>query len=195
MQGLFLLYKMKEIIQAHTDISDEVYQLFLDAGRKKEIEKNIVLFHPQSVNRKCLFIESGLLRGYKIIDGKDYTHHFFTPGWFATDFESFLTDRPSNLFIESLTAVPYYEFDKEVLYRLYETHHQLEKLGRLIAEKAYLLTVDKLSAMQTLDLKERYKSLIRKNPGLFQKVPQKNIASYLGVSEQSLSRIKKSIIS
>jgi DNA-directed RNA polymerase specialized sigma subunit len=49
--------------------------------------------------------------------------------------------------------------------------------------------------MQTLDLKERYKNLVKKSPELFQKVPQKHIASYLGVSEQSLSRIKKNLIS
>ncbi|RNC83073.1 MAG: Crp/Fnr family transcriptional regulator [Balneola sp.] len=172
------------------NISEEVYQILQENSRKKELGKNKLLFQPPSSARKILFLETGLMRGYKIADGKDYTHHFFTPNWFATDFESFLTSSPGSLFIESLTPVSYLEIDKEVLYRLYEEHHQLEKLGREIAEIAYLITVEKVSDLQMLNLKERYKSLIRKNPQLFINVPQKYIASYLGVSEQSLSRIK-----
>ena len=186
---------MKEIIQSHSHVSDEVYQLFLDTAKKKEIPKNQVLFHPEKVNDKCLFIEKGILRGYKIIDGKDYTHHFYFSNWFATDFKSFLTDEPSDIYIETLTETIYYEFDKKDLLQLYSQHHSLEKLGRIISEKAYLFTVEKLANMQTLDLKERYKNLVKKSPELFQKVPQKHIASYLGVSEQSLSRIKKNLIS
>ncbi|MBC8753366.1 Crp/Fnr family transcriptional regulator [Kordia sp. YSTF-M3] len=186
---------MKEILQSYITLSDELYQLFLNSAKKKEAEKNQLLFYPQNVTRKCLFIESGLLRGYKLIDGKEYTHHFFTAEWFATDFESFLTNQPSTIFIETLTKVTYYEFEKETLLKLYAAHHPFEKLGRIIAEKAYLSTVEKLTSIQTLDLQERYKSLVQKNPDLFQKVPQKYIASYLGVSEQSLSRIKNKLIS
>lgn len=182
---------MKEIIQAHIKIANEVYQLFMDSATKKEASKNQILFYPERINKKCLFIEKGLLRGYKIIDGKDYTHHFYYSNWFATDFKSFLTEKPSEIYIETLTETVYYEFYKKDLLNLYSQHHQLEKLGRIIAEKAFLSTVEKLSDMQTLDLKERYKSLVNEKPELFQKVPQKHIASYLGVSEQSLSRIKK----
>lgn len=181
---------MKEIIQSHINLSDEIYNLFLNSARRKEVKKNQLLFNPNRVTEKILFIEKGILRGYRIIRGKDYTHHFYFPDWFATDFESFLTEKPSQIYIETLTDTIYYEFNKKDLLNLYKNHHQIEKLGRIIAEKAYLSTVEKLSDMQTLDLKQRYDSLIKKNPNLFQKVPQKHIASYLGASEQSLSRIK-----
>lgn len=186
---------MKEELQSHVHLTEEVYQLLRGTARKIEVPKNQTLFFPPRVIRKCLFVEKGLLRGYKIIDGKEYTHHFYSEKWFATDFESFLTGKPGTIFIESLTEVQAYEFDKADLHRLYETHHSLEKLGRIMAEKAFLATVEKLADIQTLDLKDRYQSLIRKNPQLFLEVPQKYIASYLGVSEQSLSRIKKSLIS
>ncbi|MDT7831074.1 Crp/Fnr family transcriptional regulator [Flavobacteriaceae bacterium S356] len=182
---------MKEIIQSTINLSDEIYELFLNSSKRKEVKKNQILFKPNRATSKILFLEKGLLRGYKNIDGKDYTHHFYFPNWFATDFESFLTKKPSQICIETLTESVYYEFNKKDLINLYKNYHQLEKLGRIISERAYLSTVEKLSNMQTLDLKQRYKSLVIKNPELFQKVPQKHIASYLGVSEQSLSRIKK----
>jgi len=185
---------MKEIIQSNINLSDEIYELFLNSSNRKEVKKNQILFNPNRVTNKILFLEKGILRGYKIIDGKDFTHHFYFSNWFATDFESFIKENPSQIHIETLTDTIFYEFNKIDLLNLYEKYHQLEKLGRIIAEKAYLATVEKLSDMQILDLKQRFNSLINKNPDLFQKVPQKHIASYLGVSEQSLSRIKKNLI-
>ena len=178
------------MVESEMKIPEISYNLIQEISVKKEIEKRKILFQPPGPSRKIIFIQSGLLRGYKLVEGKDYTHHFFTPNWFATDFESFLTNNSSTLFIESLTHVHYLEIDKQLLYGLYEQHHHMEKLGRKIAEIAYLYTVNKMSNLQLLDLKDRYHNLIRKSPSLFQDVPQKYIASYLGVSEQSLSRIK-----
>ena len=183
---------LKDIIQSYVNLPDAICEHFCNASKKKEASKGDLLSHPNQISRKLFFIEKGFLRGYKIVDGKDYTHHFYSENWFATDFESFLTNAHSTQFIEALTNVHYYEFDKEQLLILYDTHPELQKLGRIIAEKAYLATVDKLTAIQTLDLKKRYQDLILKNKRLFQNVPQKYIASYLGVSEQSLSRIKNS---
>jgi CRP-like cAMP-binding protein len=182
---------MKDIIQSKINLSDETYELFQNSSKRKEVKKNQLLFNPYRATDKILFLEKGILRGYRIIEGRDFTHHFYFSNWFATDFESFLKENPSQIYIETLTDVTFYEFKKNDLLKLYKEHHQLEKLGRIIAEKAYLATVEKLSDMQLLNLKQRLKSLINKNPDLFQKVPQKHIASYLGVSEQSLSRIKK----
>lgn len=181
---------MKEIIQEHIQLSDTAYELLKTIAVAKEAKKGDVLFRPDHVLTKLLFVEKGLLRGYRIVDGKEYTHHFYFSDWFATDFESFLTQQPSQLYMEAMTSCVYCEFEKNHLEALYKEHHELERLGRIIAEKAYLATVTKLADMQLLTLKEKYERLIQRDPQLFQKVPQKYIASYLGVSEQSLSRIK-----
>lgn len=186
---------MKEIIKSEVNLSDEIYELFLNSSIRKKVKKNQILFNPNRATNKILFVETGILRGYRIIDGKEFTHHFYFSDWFATDFESFLKGNPSQIYIETLTNTIFYEFNKKDFIDLYKKHHQLEKLGRIIAEKAYLSTVEKLLDMQIFSLKQRYNSLIKKNPDLFQKVPQKHIASYLGVSEQSLSRIKNNLIS
>lgn len=186
---------MKEIILSHVNLSEEEYRIFEDVAKKKEVDKNQLLFQAGKLSRKCFFIEKGILRGYRIIEGKEYTHHFYFQDWFAVDYESFLLDQAGSLYIESLTNAVYYEFDKNDLLSLYRSYHQFEKLGRIIAEKAYLITVEKLSNIQTLSLKEKYEALLAKTPKLFQKVPQKYIASYLGVSEQSLSRVKNQLIS
>lgn len=186
---------MKEIIQSLLEFSDESYDLLMSIATEKEVRKNQLIFEPYKTTNKILFLKSGLLRAYKLIDGKDYTHHFYFENWFATDFSSFLTEKPSQLFIESIEKTNYYEFNKKALLHLYNKSHQTERLGRIIAEKAFLTTVEKLADLQLLDLKDKYNALMKRNSTLFQRVSQKYIASYLGVSEQSLSRIKKQAIS
>lgn len=186
---------MKEIIQSHIAFSDESYNLLINIATEREIRKNRLIFHPYKPTKKILFLKKGLLRGYKIIDGKEYTHHFYFSDWFATDFNSFLTEEPSQVYIKAMEDSVYLEFKKKDLLSLYDKSHQLEALGRIIAEKAYLATVEKLANMQLHNLAEKYQLLMKTSPALIQRVPQKYIASYLGVSEQSLSRIKKQVIS
>lgn len=186
---------MKETIQSHLNISDESFELLMSIATEKTAGKNQILFAPDKPTSKILFLIKGILRGYKLMDGKDYTHHFYEANWFATDFHSFLTGQPSQIYIKTVEDVTYLEFQKKDLLNLYRTSHQLEGLGRMIAEKAYLATVEKLANMQLHNLAEKYALLMQTNPGLIQRVPQKYIASYLGVSEQSLSRIKQQVIS
>lgn len=130
------------------------------------------------------------MRAFRLTGGTEYTHHFFVKNWFATDYQSYLTGQPSALYMESLTEVSYYEFDKKNVLDFFTMHPSFEKLGRIIAEQAYLMMVERLVDFQTHNLKDRYLRLINEYPQLFQQVPQKYIASYLGVAEQSLSRIK-----
>ena len=186
---------MKEIIQSYLEFSDESFQLLMNIATEKEAPKNELLFYPDKPANKMLFLKKGLLRGYKISDGKDYTHHFYFENWFATDFTSYLNEKPSEIFIESIEKTNYYEFKKKDLLELYNRSHQNERLARIVAEIAFLTTVEKVADLQLLNLNEKYMALIARNPSLFQRVPQKYIASYLGVSEQSLSRIKKQSIS
>jgi len=186
---------MKETIQSLLEFSDESYALLMSIATERKIGKHQLLFQPEKPTSKILFLKKGLLRGYKLIDGKDYTHHFYTADWFATDFHSFLTEEPSQIYITTVEDSVYLEFQKKDLLNLYRTSHQLEELGRIIAEKAYLATVEKLASMQLHSLAEKYELFIKTSPGLIQRVPQKYIASYLGVSEQSLSRIKQQVIS
>ena len=132
--------------------SENIYLLKEKKNGAEQETKNhfthILIFYPDIPTNKILFLKKGLLRGYKIIDGKDYTHHFYFENWFATDFSSFLNEKPSQIFIESIEKTNYYEFKKNQLLNLYNTSHQLERLGRIIAEKAYLATVEKMSDLQ-----------------------------------------------
>ena len=128
-----------------------------------------------------------------MIDGNDYSFFFYTDNEFAIDYESFLLGISTPLFFETLTECNVTEYKKDTLETLFERIPRLEKLGRIIAEQAYLNVHDRLMQFQTDDLETRYLKLIKRNPYLFQSVQLYHIASYLGVKPQSLSRIRAKI--
>mgnify|MGYP005990413933 CR=1 FL=1 len=181
---------MKSFLSTYIEFSDSEYDVFISKAKLVEYKKKECLISPRKATEKLFFIKKGLLRGYRLIDGIEVTHHFFAEKWFATDYESYLTGKPGELHLETLTDVSVYEFNKSVLYSFFQDYPTFEKIRGIIAETAYLQMVNRIKNFQSKDLKKRYDNLIGENPKLFNLVPQKHIASYLGVAPQSLSRIK-----
>jgi CRP-like cAMP-binding protein len=182
--------KLQRYLQSLTNISDQTVNAITESGVNQSVKANSIIFQPDKPFLKLLFLENGLLRAYRIIDGKDVTFFFFTPGEFAVDYESFLTESKSQLFFESLVDVNYTVFTKSRIKALYDLYPAFERVGRIMAEKAYLSATMRLKEFQAESLEERYLKLLNHNPALFQQVPQYHIASYLGVSPQSLSRVR-----
>lgn len=184
---------MRTFLDKYINLTDEEYDLFMSNAKLLSYKKNEFLLQAGKAVEKLFFIKSGIIRGYRIIDGVDVTHHFFREDWLATDYESYLTGNPGKLYMETLSDTVIYEFNKTVLHQWFDRYPKFEKLRYVQAEDAYLQMVERLKDFQTKNLKNRYFELITKNPKLFNQVPQKHIASYLGVKPQSLSRIKESV--
>jgi CRP-like cAMP-binding protein len=186
--------KMKKVIDGLIELDETNYQLWMERGRLVSSKKGEIIFRPDRAFTKLLFLEEGIIRGYRLENGVEYTHHFFSPGWFVSDYQSYLTGELGQLYFQAATDVQFYLFEKEQMDSLFANSHQLERLGRIIAEKAYLKMVERLVDFQTNDLKKRYQNLVHRNPEILKLIPQKHIASYLGVAEQSLSRIRIGLI-
>ncbi len=166
---------------------------FEAVASQRTFKKNALISREGEVFDKLYFVKSGIVRSYRLIEGQDFTYFFFFANEFAVDFQSYLTQTQSPFFLEALAETEVYFFPKSDIDALYERYPKFEKIGRLMAENAYLSAADRLKQHQTDDLKTRYLNLISKSPNLFQSVPQHFIASYLGVKPQSLSRIKAEI--
>jgi CRP-like cAMP-binding protein len=184
---------MKDFLKNIGELSEKEVDEFLSFGRLCRYQANEVVFSGGRPFTKLLFIETGLIRAYRIIDGNDFSYFFFSNNEFAVDFQSYLTETVSSLLFETLTETTYYEYTKSVINTFYTRMPKLERIGRLMAEKAYLSAAERLKQHQTDSLKSRYLTLISKNPQLFQEVSLRHIASYLGVKPQSLSRIRAEI--
>ena len=157
---------------------------------QKKIKKGELVFPKEKVLNKLLFVTKGLIRSYRRVDEEELTYYFFAANDFACDFASFLDEKPTSFIFEALTETSGIEFNKSEILDLYRTDPKFEKLGRLMAERAYLIVTSRLKEFQTDDLETRYLKLMNRSPELFLTVPQRHIASMLGLQPQSLSRIK-----
>lgn len=184
---------MKEFLSKHIDFSEEEFESFLSIAKMREYKKNDFLLKADRPVQKLFFVKSGLMHGYRIQDGIEITHHFYVENWFATDYESYLTGKCGELYVTALLDTTVYEFDKTTLFDFFKTNEKFEKIRFIQAEDAYLQMVNRLKNFQQMELKDRYLELMNRDPKLFDLVPQKHIASYLGVKPQSLSRIKNGI--
>ncbi len=177
------------------NLSDEVWEAVLNVAHASTYQKKQVLLAPGQVCDRMLFIHEGAMRLYRLPDGLDITYFFFFPDSFAfaTDFASFKTDLPTQYYLECIDDCRVTTFYRPDIYALYERYSQMQKFGRLMAEFAYLMMDRRMSHFQFHDLETRYLALLQEEPTLLQRVPQHLIATYLGVTPESLSRIKQQI--
>ncbi|MEM8968955.1 MAG: Crp/Fnr family transcriptional regulator [Bacteroidota bacterium] len=183
-------HTFQQFLRNLTSISEEAITEIEASGIRKSVKASAIFFSASGPFSKLLFLEKGLVRSYRVIDGKDITFYFFTVGEFAVDYESFLKESGSSLFFEALVDCDYLEFSKPTIEALYDLFPVFERVGRIMAEQAYLSATSRVKELQAESLQDRYLKLLARNPELFQQIPQYHIASYLGVKPQSLSRVR-----
>lgn len=135
------------------------------------------------------FIKSGVARIYYYKDGVDITESFSFEGDIIARVESLFTGNPSQKAIQVLEDTEIVAINAVQLFKLYDTHPQIERLFRLIFEAGYVETVKRIESIQFHTAEERYQALLQK-PNLLQRIPLKHIASFLGITQVSLSRIR-----
>ncbi|MES9881067.1 MAG: Crp/Fnr family transcriptional regulator [Sedimenticola sp.] len=167
---------------------------------KKYNEKEII--HSQGeVSDSIMFLCDGLARSYLIdTEGRDFTWsvHFNAPesnikNLFVVDYASFIKSEPSKLGFEALQNTTVVKINKEDVYSLYSSSHYWSNIGRVISEMAYYFTHHRTLSLLTQSAKERYENLVSENISFIENVPQYYVASYLGITPQSLSRLKKEV--
>lgn len=109
----------------------------------------------------------------------------------VTSFQSFLTDEPSKEYIEALEASEIILISKIDLQNIFDASHSFERLGRKLAEFNYLLALKRIESLQTDSATDRYNSFLEVYPGLINQIPHHYVASWLGITPESLSRVRK----
>ncbi len=147
----------------------------------------------QPIGHTCktiYFINKGLARIYYLKDGIDITESFAFENNIIARVESLFTGKPSRKAIQILEDAEIVAINANQLFKLYDTFPEIERLFRKIFEAAYVDTVNRIEGMQFHTAEERYKALISEAPNVLQRVPLKYVASYLGITQVSLSRIR-----
>ncbi|MGD1843042.1 MAG: Crp/Fnr family transcriptional regulator [Thermonemataceae bacterium] len=168
-------------------------QLIDELFTNETIEKNNNLLAYGQVCSSVGIIESGCLRYFTPKEGKEMTYAFAKEGDFVSNYESFLSEEPSNKVIEAIEETKIWSLHKARLSRIYEEVRLGERFGRIVIEREFVSLLKQLSSSYTETPTERYLKFLTDYPSLVQRVPQYIIASFVGVEPQSLSRIRNRI--
>lgn len=184
MQALFQYFKK------FNPLSKEAEQAILSICSTIHIKKNEDL---QPIGHTCktiYFIEKGSARIYYFKDGTDITERFFFENSIIARVESLFTGQPSRKAIQALEDAEIIAINAPGLFKLYDSFPGIERLFRKIFEEAYVETVNRIEGIQFHTAEERYKALLAEAPDVLMRVPLKYVASYLGITQVSLSRIR-----
>ena len=184
------LTQLFQHFKKYTALSEKAEEAIVAICSSITIKKNKDL---QSIGHTCktiYFINKGIARIYYFKDGIDVTENFFFENSIIARVESLFTGKPSRKAIQVLEDAEIVGINANQLFKLYDSFPEIERLFRKIFEAAYVETVHRIEGIQFHTAEERYKALLQEAPDILKRVPLKYIASYLGITQVSLSRIR-----
>jgi CRP-like cAMP-binding protein len=182
---------LKEYCTQITDFSQDELKLFDEFFELKKFRKRDYILRIGEVCNFIAFINDGSVRHYHIKDGIERTCDISFDNKFITEFNSFNYGSKSVISIQALSDTELFSIEKNKLHKLYRTNSKFEEFGRKMAEMVALRNSQIAMSLASDKPEERYRNLLNENPAIFQKVQQKYIANFLGITPESLSRIRK----
>lgn len=185
--------QLKSYCSLSIPLSDRELEYIDKYFETKIVRKKDFLIQDSKICSLIGFIAKGSIRHFHIKDGIDRTCDISFDNSWVTDFESFTRETPARMNLQALEDTTIYYIQKNNLNELYKICPKYETFGRLMAEKVALRATDIAMSLSSEKPEERFNNLLKQQPDLFQRVPQKYIANFLGISPESLSRIQKRI--
>lgn len=179
-------------LSRHISLNEDEIIKVTKAFKAVYLKKKAFLLHQGEVSRYENFVNKGCLRAYSVNEkGEEHIAQFAVEDWWVGDMYSFLTDTPSTLYIEALEDCELLQIDRQGLEDLYLKVPTLERFFRIIIQNAFIASQNRVLSSMSKTADERYQEFIRKYPNIEQRVPQYQIAAYLGITPEFLSRIRK----
>ena len=189
---------MQSILQniaKHVSLTPEEETLFLYKTETKQFKAKSILLSAGEIATCTYFVNSGILRSFNINDNIiEHVLHFACEGWWIGDMYSYISGKPGNLFIEVLEDAEVVIISKENQQQLYQEIPKLERFFRILAENSLVSHQERLMDNLSLTAEERFEKMCKKYPTLIQKVAQKHLASYIGVTPEFFSKMKSRLI-
>ncbi|WP_428741684.1 Crp/Fnr family transcriptional regulator [Tenacibaculum sp.] len=182
--------KLIENIKAYIPLNDNEIQLLKEAVVKKNYQKNKIIFTEGKISDEIYFVTKGCVRLFYNVDGNDKTAFFYTEGQFICAGESYTFNIPAIENYQAIEQTELFVFGKSKIERLLKEIPKLEVIARIATENELITCQKVIASFVTKSAEQRYIDLLHTNGELFHRVPQQYIASFLGVSPETLSRIK-----
>ena len=177
-------------LQSIYPLSDGLKKYLLDHLKIKQLSKKQYLLRAGHVSRYIYFIDTGLLKCFYISNNTEVCSWFMKEGDVIISVESFFTQKPSYEAIQAIEDCELYFIEYDELQFIYRHFPEFNFIGRVLTEKYYTLSEQRLYSMRMQRASERYQYLLDHFPELVKRVASKYLASYLGVTEVTLSKIK-----
>ncbi|MBI0400186.1 MAG: Crp/Fnr family transcriptional regulator [Cytophagales bacterium] len=174
-------------------ISDKDWGIFSSKLKKTDYPKKFSLLKAGETESHLSFIEKGIVRLFIPKIDNDLTFGFCFQGQFVSAYDSFLSRQPCTYQVETMTPTTLWRISHEDLQFVYANTNVGNTIGRLAAESQFLIKSGRELSFLEQTAEERYRELFKKRPNLILEIPLKYIASYVGVTPQALSRIRKRI--
>ncbi|HEX6432146.1 MAG TPA: Crp/Fnr family transcriptional regulator [Niastella sp.] len=182
---------IRDAIHRVSEITDNDWDLCKPGLRYKKIQKGKHFVEEGKTYKDIAFVISGLFRAYYVIDGEEINCDFYFEGQWPKAYHSFLTQTPSRMWIQALEDAEIFLIGYDHLQNLFTENKNWERFGRIATENAFV-NAQVRNEMLLLDKPQmRYLHLLESHPHIFERVPLYHIASYLGIKQPSLSRIRK----
>lgn len=150
-----------------------------------------MLTRQTEVCRHVSFVNKGLLRMFYLADGREICMGFVGENEYIAQYDSFITRQPSDGNIDALEDCELINLSYQDMQDMYKAYPVFETFGRKIAEMLFIMVSSQTASLLTLSPEQRYQSLLQNQPSIVQRVPQYMIASFIGISPEHLSRIRK----
>ena len=180
-----------ENINKIVTLSPQEELLFLSKIEIKTYKAKTVLVNAGEISKYSYFVNSGLLRSFNINDNiVEHVLSFACEGWWIGDMYSLISQKPGNLFIEVLEDAEVVLLSRENQNELFTQIPKLERFFRILTENSLVAHQERLMDNLSLTAEERFDKFCKRYPTIIQRVPQKQIASYIGVTPEFFSKMK-----
>ena len=183
-------HAIQNISQTYSELTDSCMPDFIQVSKYFTKDKSTLLVTEGQYADKSYFIIKGCARAYYLKDGKDITDWFAFENDFINSINSFFENIPSPHFIELLEPTTFLEISRADIFHLADSYHDFDRLLRIIATKTMLALRNRIFSIQFETARQKYENLLIIRPDITQRVPLMHIASYLGITLETLSRIR-----
>ena len=185
-----LINKIKNSISLSSEAEKYIYSI----AKEKLVSKGEILIREGQTVNKTFFVIQGSLRSFCIDkEGKEHTLQFAIKDWWISDFMAIYNNEPASLTVECITDATVIEFNAQKLDEIYLQFPEFESFQRKNLERHVVSLHKRILNQLQLTALERYNLFLEQYPNIEQHVPNYHIASYLGITQQSLSRVRAEI--
>ncbi|MGC1632469.1 MAG: Crp/Fnr family transcriptional regulator [Gelidibacter sp.] len=185
---------LKTFLVTNLAIDDHEISPLLENCKIKRVQKDAFLLKPGEYCKQTFFVENGLLRQYSIDEkGKEHTISFAPENWFVTDRESVYFNQPTAYFIQALEDSTVTVLDKNLIQVLTDKAPSFTEFNNRLLHNHIRQLQNRINLLLSASAEERYLNFIEMYPDILLRVPQTMVASYLGITPESLSRVRKEL--